>query len=339
MKKYKALLITLCIIVFFVGSVITIESVKFVEIVSTELSNYLTKKEAKYEVHLLQNTAIDEPVLEMNKTYIAKLVDKIKFNYNFKYSGNSEIEYSLNAYLTVEYQNTNVVSNPIIMKKEYPIIPATKIEKGGNGLVEIQKEIEFDYPYYNQELYRIQQVISVPVKAYVDLTFKIKDKLNGTSYNSTYSIPVGQEVFGITNKTSMKNETESKTEMKIDQIPCVIGVAMMLMSIIAISQIIKKTKNKTIKESFYNVKLNKIIQNYGDIVVEMAEPIDLEGLQVRNVKNFEQLVDIEVEIRKPIVFYETIPKIEGEFIIIQDDIAYRYVLKNIKSNYNYKRKI
>ena len=71
----------------------------------------------------------------------------------------------------------------------------------------------------------------------------------------------------------------------------------------------------------------------------MVEPIELEGLQVRNVKNFEQLVDIEVEIRKPIVFYETIPKIEGEFIIIQDDIAYRYVLKNIKSNYKYKRKI
>lgn len=339
MKKYKALLITLCIIIFFVGSVITIESIDFVEIVSTELSTYLTKKEAKYEVYLFQNTAIDEPVLEMNKTYIAKLVDKIKFNYNFKYSGNSELEYSLNAYLTVEYQNTNVVSNPIIMKKEYSIIPVTKATKNENGLIEIEKEIEFDYPYYNQELNRIQQVISVPVKAYVDLTFKIKDNMNGTSYNSTYSIPVGQEVFGITNKTSMKNEDGAKTEMKIDQIPCVIGVAMMLISIIAIYQIIKKTKNRDNKESHYTIKLNRILQNYGDIVVEMVEPIELEGLQVRNVKNFEQLVDIEVEIRKPIVFYETIPKIEGEFIIIQDDIAYRYVLKNIKSNYKYKRKI
>lgn len=339
MKKYKALLITLCIIIFFVGSVITIESIDFVEIVSTELSTYLTKKEAKYEVYLFQNTAIDEPVLEMNKTYIAKLVDKIKFNYNFKYSGNSELEYSLNAYLTVEYQNTNVVSNPIIMKKEYPIIPVTKATKNENGPIEIEKEIEFDYPYYNQELHRIQQVISVPVKAYVDLTFKIKDNMNGTSYNSTYSIPVGQEVFGITNKTSMKNEDGAKTEMKIDQIPCVIGVAMMLISIIAIYQIIKKTKNRDNKESHYTVKLNRILQNYGDIIVEMVEPIGLEGLQVRNVKNFEQLVDIEVEIRKPIVFYETIPKIEGEFIIIQDDIAYRYVLKNIKSNYKYKRKI
>ena len=339
MKKYKALLITLCIIIFFIGSVVTIESISFVEIVSTELSTYLTKKEAKYEVHLFQNTAIEEPILEMNKTYIAKLVDKIKFNYNFRYSGNSELEYCLNAYLTVEYQNTNVVSNPIIMKKEYEIIPITKIVKDESGKKEIQEEIEFDYPYYNQELYRIQQVISVPVKAYVDLTFKIKDNMNGTSYNSTYSIPVGQEVFGITNKTSMKNEEVSKTKIQIDQISCTIGVFMMLISIIAIYQIIKKTKNRDSKESYYTIKLNRIIQNYGDIIVEMVEPIELEGLQVKNVKNFEQLVDIEIEIRKPIVFYETIPKIEGEFVIIQDDIAYRYILKNIKSNYKYKRKI
>ena len=61
MKKYRALLITLCIIIFFVGSVIMVESIRFVEIVSTELSTYLTKKEAKYEVHLFQNTAIEEP--------------------------------------------------------------------------------------------------------------------------------------------------------------------------------------------------------------------------------------------------------------------------------------
>lgn len=339
MKKYKALLITLCIIIFFIGSVITIESIKFVEIISTELSTLLTRKEAKYEVYLVENTAIEEPVLEMNKTYIAKLVDKIKFDYNFEYSGTSELEYSLNAYLVVEYQNTNVVSNPIVLRKEYPIIPVTKATKNTKNQVAIQETIDFDYQYYNKELNRIEQVISVPVKAYVDLTFKVKDNMNATSYNSTYSIPIGQEVFGITNKTSMKNEEGSKTEMQIDEIPCVIGIGMMLLSIIAIYQIIIKTKNRTNKESFYTIKLNRIIQNYGDIIVEMVEPIDLEGLQVKNVKNFEQLVDIEVEIRKPIVFYETIPKIEGEFIIIQDDIAYRYILKNIKSNYKYKRKI
>lgn len=338
MRKYKALLITVSLIVFFIGSIILTESIKFVEVVNIELSTSLIKKEAKYEVHLIENSAIEEQILEMNKSYIAKLVDKIKFDYNFLYSGNSELTYSLIGYLTVEYQNTNVVSNPIIMKKEYEIIPETKATKNDNNQISIVQTADFDYPYYNQELQRIEKVISVPVKAYVDLTLKIKDNLKGTSYNSTYSIPIGQEVFNITNKTSMKNESKTQTEMQIDEILCVLGIGMIIASITFIGNIIKKTR-KVKEETYYTIKLNRILQSYGDIVVEMAEPIDLDGLQVKNVKNFEQLVDIEIEIRKPIVFYETIPLKEGEFIMIQDDIAYRYILKNIKSNYKYRRKI
>lgn len=338
MRKYKALLITVSLIVFFIGSIILTESIKFVEVVNIELSTSLIKKEAKYEVHLIENSAIEEQILEMNKSYIAKLVDKIKFDYNFLYSGNSELTYSLIGYLTVEYQNTNVVSNPIIMKKEYEIILETKATKNDNNQISIVQTADFDYPYYNQELQRIEKVISVPVKAYVDLTLKIKDNLKGTSYNSTYSIPIGQEVFNITNKTSMKNESKTQTEMQIDEILCVLGIGMIIASITFIGNIIKKTR-KVKEETYYTIKLNRILQSYGDIVVEMAEPIDLDGLQVKNVKNFEQLVDIEIEIRKPIVFYETIPLKEGEFIMIQDDIAYRYILKNIKSNYKYRRKI
>lgn len=339
MKKIRGLIIIICLVIFAIGSIITIDSIKFVEIVNTELSAMLAKKDSKYEVYLLENQAIEENVLEMNKSYIGKLVDKIRFSYNYVYYGDSELEYSLTAYLTAEYQNTNVVSNPVIMKREYKIIEPTKAIKNDKNQVIIEQIADFDYPYYNQELQRIEKVISVPVKAYVDLIFKIKDNNMGTSYNCSYSIPIGQEVFGITNKTGMKNEADVKTEMKIEEVQCTIGVAMMLGSLILEIQLIKKAKKQKGRETYYTIKLNRILQSYGDIIVEMAEPIDLQGLQVKNVKNFEQLVDIEVEIRKPIVFYETEPKKEGEFIMIQDDIAYRYILKNIKSDYKYRRKI
>lgn len=338
MKRNKLLLLIACLIVFFIGFIITIESIKIEEIINTNLSTLLTKKESKYEVYLKDNSAIEEKVLEMNKSYVAKLVDKIKFDYNFTYSGNSELEYTVNAYLTVEYQNTNIVTSPTIMKKEYNIIPTTKVKNEGEKTT-ISETINLDYPYYNKELQRIENVISVPVKAYVDLIFKIKDNFTGMIYNTTYTIPLAQEVFNVTNKSNMKTEKTSETEVKVNEVSCIIGVALILSSIVIFIKNLDHKKEKTERETYYTIKLNRILQSYGDIVVEMIDPIDLEGLQVRNVKNFEQLVDIEVEIRKPIVFYETIPKKEGEFIIIQDDIAYRYILKNIKSNYKYRRKI
>lgn len=338
MKSKKLLLLIACLVVFLIGLIIIITSIKIEEIENTDLSALLTQKESKYEVYLKDNPAIEEKVLEMNKTYVAKLVDKIKFDYKFTYSGNSELEYSVNAYLTVEYQNTNIVTSPTIMKKEYNIVPITKV-KAKNEKSTFKETIDFDYPYYNEELQRIEDVISVPIKAYIDLIFKIKDNFTGTPYNITYTIPLAQEVFNVTNKSNMNTEKTPQTEIKVNEVLCIIGVALILSSIIICIKNLDYKKEKAEKETYYTIKLNRILQSYGDIVVEMVEPIDLEGLQVKNVKNFEQLVDIEVEIRKPIVFYETIPNKEGEFIIIQDDIAYRYILKNIKSNYKYKRKI
>ena len=53
---------------------------------------------------------------------------------------------------------------------------------------------------------------------------------------------------------------------------------------------------------------------------------EIDNLNVIEVKNFDQLLDIEEEIRMPILFYETIPDEQGEFIIVCDNMAYRYVI-------------
>ena len=76
----------------------------------------------------------------------------------------------------------------------------------------------------------------------------------------------------------------------------------------------------------YAIALNRILKNYGDIVAEIVSPVEIDNLNIIDVKNFDQLLDIEEEIRMPILFYETIPDEQGEFIIICDNMAYRYVI-------------
>ncbi len=72
--------------------------------------------------------------------------------------------------------------------------------------------------------------------------------------------------------------------------------------------------------------LNRILKNYGDIVAEIVTPTETGNMRVIDVKNFDQLLDIEEEIRMPILFYETVEGEEGEFTIIYDNIVYRYIL-------------
>ena len=53
-------------------------------------------------------------------------------------------------------------------------------------------------------------------------------------------------------------------------------------------------------------------------------------MKIVDVKNFDQLLDIEEEIRMPILFYETIPGEEGEFVILFDNMVYRYIISGKK---------
>ena len=47
-----------------------------------------------------------------------------------------------------------------------------------------------------------------------------------------------------------------------------------------------------------------------------------------DVKNFDQMLDVEEELRIPIMFFETVKNKEGWFVLVHNDLAYRYVLKD-----------
>lgn len=332
MKKYKIILVIMLIITLLIGFIIMIKSIEIETDTTTQIHNYLEKINTTYEVELIQNQIIEDSKLQMGKTYISKLVEYINFLYNFNYTGTEQIQYSLTANLIVEYQNANIVSDPVVLKRNYILIPITSAGEDKK----INEEISIDFRYYREELKKIEEIISIPVNSYIELKFEVKD--TSSVYTNIHKIPLNQDVFSITDDNNETNITQVKNKLKINEIEFIIGLILSLGSIALIVMVLTKNKSYT-QMNYYAIKKAKILSSYGDIIVEMAETIDTKNLQVKNVKNFDQLVDIELEIRKPIIFYETIPEEEGEFLIIQDNIAYRYVLKNVKSKYKYKRKI
>ena len=51
-------------------------------------------------------------------------------------------------------------------------------------------------------------------------------------------------------------------------------------------------------------------------------------LDIIEVKNFNEMIDLEEELRVPIMFYETIEYLEGEFTLVHNNILYKFILKN-----------
>lgn len=72
------------------------------------------------------------------------------------------------------------------------------------------------------------------------------------------------------------------------------------------------------------VKVSRILKKYRDIIVELENKPNFEIKNVVDVKDFEELIDVEEEIRVPILFFEDEEKFV--FVIIEDNVIYRKII-------------
>lgn len=80
-------------------------------------------------------------------------------------------------------------------------------------------------------------------------------------------------------------------------------------------------------KTYYEKTLARILKTFLEVIAEVHAPPSGDGLEVIDVKNFEYMVDIEEEIKSPILFYEIIKGSESIFTIVNGGYIYRYMLK------------
>lgn len=106
----------------------------------------------------------------------------------------------------------------------------------------------------------------------------------------------------------------------------VLGVVSLVLLFSLISYII----NTRSEEAIYSSTLRKVLNNYDAILVESHNFPDLKGKNIIKVTNMDDLVDAQIEIRKPIYYM-----IEGEdscsFVLLDNSEACIYILKQNES--------
>lgn len=330
MKKGKLIEFYTYVAVFIIGIIVVVNSITVKKIdKKIDTSSKLEVQDVKYKVYLIENSAVPTEYLEMNKMYVAKLIDSVKFNYDLEYNSKEQLIYSVVGKMDVNYLSTNSTAvKPTVAEREYVFIPDTPATVDGKKQI-IDTSFKLDYNKYNVELAEIKDVLGLSVEANLDVIFTVKTQDNKTLYTSTASIPLAKEAFSIENK--VKDSTNplgiEKEETEINSAKLLVGLLIIIISGMKAFKVADKSLN-VIKENYYTIAREKILRTYGDIIAEMVEPIDTKGIKIADVKNFEQLVDVEEETRSPINFYEVVKNEEGHFVIIHNNIGYRYVLRN-----------
>ena len=108
----------------------------------------------------------------------------------------------------------------------------------------------------------------------------------------------------------------------------VIGICLTLMSIAIITLFIIKIIKDDKKQSRYIKELRKILHDFSDLIVEVKKAPVIPKTHVSEVKNFEELIDAQLEVRSPIIFAEVSKNEEGLFILHDKNYSYYYRLRS-----------
>ena len=326
------------ILLFVLSTTFCILSFDFTEVLNNKLLYiYNTDPKVNYDVDLFENNMFKETNLPMGEAYVSNVVNDINIDMSYNFSTNYSAD------LTYTYKVENVLSQSALSGKEkeetsiwsetYTLVePVTKQIKGSN--IYIGEEVVFDYDYYKELIQLHKKVVnSSSSEAQVKMTIDIEGKINENDFKETkelvLTIPLDQEVFEIeTNFESAKTEVYKypKPTVKMDKLRVLIFASLMCISLFLIVMVCRKIKYG--KQNYYTITLNKILKEYGDVIIEVMQPADLNKSTTIEVKNFNEMIDLEERLRIPINFCETKRNKEGLFWLRYNDQYYRFILKN-----------
>lgn len=91
---------------------------------------------------------------------------------------------------------------------------------------------------------------------------------------------------------------------------------------------------KSTKELYYEA-VDTLIFKYEQIIVKVDNFDNFKDLKIVNVKEFDDLLDIEEELSTPILYYEDTFKKESYFVIVKGPYQYRYSIKSVDYEVHY----
>ncbi len=321
--------IVVSFVIFLVAIVFILNSFESNELPTINLSNQESKID--YRVKLFKNDFIKEDYMEKGKTYITDLVDDIEVDYNYKITNSkkfdSEYGYNVSYKMTINHNSTGKQ----LWTEEETIVDNKNITPDKNT-IEVKEKAVVDYDKLNDKIKLFKLNYNIPIDCKLEINLNVIDlKSNEKIALTGINTNLNTEIIDIeeTEYNSLQPEVETLEENNDISVVVIISIIVAIISLLFfIIEIIRTIRYNSSRKSYYEKAIYKILKNYGDVVAELVSPVDLTNLNVIDVKNFDQMLDVEEELRIPIMFYETIKNKEGEFVIVSNEIAYRYILRD-----------
>lgn len=291
-----------------------------------------------YYVSLMDNSFIDDKILGMNQSYISSMIQSINITFSHETSidirQSFDYDYTIYAKISASYKESNG-ANTEIWDKMYPLKWQNQL-KANDGVLSVNEQISIPYQDYQNVINEFKQNFGLNVDAKLDIIMEMHqvygEKENKTS-KMLLSIPMDQDVVQISteynkNDSFVNDEEISTVKMNsglVTFLLIILGCCFAFVVVLIIFKMLPKYS-----KSKYEMMKNKIKKDYSSIIIEVDNHIDFSNFTIFEIKTIEELVDLEEEVRMPILFYEKKRAGICYFVVIKDNYMYRFTLEDFE---------
>ena len=337
MKKVKKLnivfavcAIALSIFFLYLGSVFKIEN---------KLS-YSEEGNVDYKVYLKSNDDFNTPYLGKGRKYIASLIDHINIDYNYRFKGDKDMDYTCKYYIvaSASVKDGGTDGKLLYEKEKYLLSDKTKNVSGKE--IALAESVDLDYDEYNKIIEDFTSKYSLSGNSsMLNLSMKIELTANGGGFSSPISdtselgltVPLTDRTVAVDVAYKEIDEKKEKIEVSPNKmwnvIFFIIGLACAAYAALVVWTLIKHYLKVKSEQSLYDKRKRDILSHYGRVISNVDEIRDISSLSFIDVDDFVDLINIRDCLDKPILFSETDGGQEmAWFVVVDNDNAYRYIL-------------
>ncbi len=312
---------------------------------------YSEDNSINYKVYLHKNNYFNTPYLEENRTYITNLIDylDIDFHYNLKLSEkiNGDYKYSVIAKVKANKPNGD---KGYYWSKDYVLVPSKSVAINNTDNLSINENVKVDYNKYNELLGSFKKEYSLAPQGLLDIILNVESTGNGEVFTEpidivsdmSLSVPLLEKAVeaNISKNAASNNNTITminKNYLGYHRIASILGIIALFITII-ITVATFRNKKKFNEENVFDVTLNKILASHDSIIANVATLPDISDMKLIEVTTFDELIDVYNEVRMPINFYNSKEGEEAIFIIVNDNMAWRFILgkDNLENHRDYE---
>lgn len=300
---------------------------------------YKEKSIANYTVNLKNNDYYDKNSLSSGMSYIASLIKNIDVTFDYNFISSEELKYkttySVDA-ITRVYDDTD--KKEVLYEKTEKLVKDKTISKDKLMHNDFSQNVVIDYQHFNDFVKSFKT--SYGLTSSSDLTIMLNVKTNAESdkfsnkidIDSTSSlvIPLTEQTINIKMDSNdidnYKTIYEDRGFKDLNIKYLVAFILSILLELFFVISLIKTIVSILKERSKYDIILKKLLKDYDSIIGNAQNKIDETGYKVLNMSSFEELRDIHDNLGTPIIYNELKEHKFAEFVIINDNIIYKYIL-------------